>query len=127
VKRLPQATGDNLFRFTIVRPLSSRKHDVEPEFAGVVYHVTDPTLALRITFNALKNRGTCLLETYAIDNWEPMVLHEGPRAVAAGSHEELNRAGKNWYRPSRVALQRTMEDVGFQDVQVGKVLGDGRL
>ncbi|HEX9659117.1 MAG TPA: DUF1698 domain-containing protein, partial [Rhodothermales bacterium] len=32
-------------------------------FAGVLYHVTDPIVALRITFNCLRDGGQCLVET----------------------------------------------------------------
>ena len=34
-------------------------------FAGVLYHLSDPVLGLRITFDALKPGGTVLLETAA--------------------------------------------------------------
>ncbi len=35
-------------------------------YAGVLYHVTDPVLSLRIVFDSLRDSGVCLLETAAI-------------------------------------------------------------
>jgi len=60
-------------------------------FAGVLYHVTDPILALRITFNCLKDGGKCLLETYALDSTESVMEYQGPGVLGPGSREDLNR------------------------------------
>jgi 2-polyprenyl-3-methyl-5-hydroxy-6-metoxy-1,4-benzoquinol methylase len=96
-------------------------------FAGVLYHVTDPILALRIVFNTLKDGGTCLLETYGIDNSVPMLNYQGPSFTNAGTRGELNRNGWNWFVPSSMALEMMMRDVGFEDVQVSEIVGDHRL
>jgi len=92
-------------------------------FAGVLYHVTDPILALRITFNCLKDGGKCLLETYALDSAESVVEYQGPGMLGPGSEEDLNRGGWNWFVPSPAALCRMMGDVGYQDVTVSEVIG----
>jgi len=81
-------------------------------FAGVLYHVTDPVLALRISFNALRNGGICLLETAAIDSNKPILSYERHRW--------------NWFIPSQATLHQMMTDVGYIDVQVGKVV-NGRV
>ena len=92
-------------------------------FAGVLYHVTDPILALRITFNCLKDGGKCLLETYALDSAEPIVEYQGPGVLGPGSEEDLNRGGWNWFVPSPAALRRMMGDVGYQGLNVSDVAG----
>jgi 2-polyprenyl-3-methyl-5-hydroxy-6-metoxy-1,4-benzoquinol methylase len=92
-------------------------------FAGVLYHVTDPILALRITFNCLKEGGRCLLETYALDSSEPMVEYQGAGVLGPGSEEDLNRGGWNWFVPSPATLCRMMGDVGYQGIIVSEVVG----
>jgi hypothetical protein len=91
-------------------------------FAGVVYHVTDPILALRITFDCLKDVGKCLLETYSLESKDSVVECQGSGLVGPGSEEELNRGGWNWFVPSPAALRRMMCDVGYQEVTVGEVI-----
>ena len=83
--------------------------------SGVVYHVTDPILALRIAFNALKDGGKCMVETYGIESQESVIRYE------SGKKEDCNRGGWNYFIPSRLALKRMMLDVGFEDIQVGGV------
>jgi SAM-dependent methyltransferase len=87
-------------------------------FAGVVYHVTDPVLAFRITFNDLVDGGLCLAETASNPSRRPLVMYEGPRRVLGGSSSAQNRTGWNWFVPSARALREMMEDVGFSDVRV---------
>jgi len=85
-------------------------------FAGVLYHVTDPILALRITFNCLKDGGKCLLET-AIDNSPERVLsYEGPSVFRGGSAADSSRTGWNWLIPSLPTLTQMMADVGYSKV-----------
>lgn len=91
-------------------------------FAGVLYHVTDPILALRITFNCLKDSGKCLLETYSMDSEESVVEYQGPGVVGPGLEQDLNRGGWNWFVPSPAALCRMMCDVGYQEVTVSEVI-----
>jgi SAM-dependent methyltransferase len=85
-------------------------------FAGVLYHVTDPILALRITFNCLKDGGKCLVETAAIDSKQTHLSYEGPTIVFTGTKEQMNRGGWNWFMPSPSTLSQMMKDVGYGDV-----------
>ena len=88
-------------------------------FAGVLYHVTDPVLALRVVFNSLRDGGKCLLETLAIDSNESIVAYQGPQIVTRKSEpQKRSRGGWNWFVPSQVALAQMMRDVGFVDVRV---------
>ena len=93
-------------------------------FAGVLYHVTDPILALRITFNCLKDGGFCLLETAAIDSNKPILAYQGPTVVLGGSKCDLSRTGWNWFFPSPNTLSQMMADVGYRDIQVGKCINE---
>lgn len=101
-------------------------------FPGVIYHVTDPLLALRILFNALKVGGLILIESAGIDRDEAYLEFEGSRIHHDGSQEELNRGGWNWFLPSPTALQRMMTEAGFEEIQcrwheaAGRVYGFGR-
>lgn len=95
-------------------------------FAGVLYHVTDPILALRITFNCLKDGGVCLLETAAIHSNKCILSYEGPTIFEGGSKKDLSRSGWNWFIPSPLSLSQMMSDVGYTDVQVSKVI-NGRV
>ncbi|MGD0093786.1 MAG: methyltransferase domain-containing protein, partial [Planctomycetota bacterium] len=86
-------------------------------FAGVLYHISDPVLALRISFNALKNGGTCLLETMAarsrrkiLEYWGPGVFKTTPQGGVSG--------GWNWYVPSAPALAQMLADVGYEEIAV---------
>ncbi len=91
-------------------------------FAGVLYHVTDPLLALRLSFNCLKDGGVCLMETAAIPGHESMVEYQGAGVTAGGSREDLSRGGWNWFKPTPLALERMMGDVGYTDTQVPREL-----
>jgi 2-polyprenyl-3-methyl-5-hydroxy-6-metoxy-1,4-benzoquinol methylase len=82
-------------------------------FAGVLYHVTDPIVALRITFNALKDGGTCLVESTGVRQRRAMISYE--------------RRRWNWFDLSPAALELMLEDVGYEDVQVGRVTPNERL
>ena len=82
-------------------------------FAGVLYHVTDPIVALRITFNCLRDGGRCLLETTGFDCRRPLISYQ--------------RRRWNWFDLSPPALSRMMADVGYRQVRVGRVTHDDRL
>ncbi len=70
--------------------------------SGVVYHLTDPLLALRICFAYLKPGGRLIIETKA--------SHRGGGACDyAGTSEK----GWNWYAPTLESLGRWLVDVGF--------------
>lgn len=95
-------------------------------FAGVLYHVTDPILALRIVFNSLRDGGSCLLETAALASDKMMVAYEGPDLFHSGTREQMNRGGWNWFIPSPVALKAMMHDSGFSKVEGSGVDVDQR-
>lgn len=97
-------------------------------FAGVLYHVTDPILALRITFNCLKDGGRCLIETAAIDFPKSILKYPGPRprTISDGSAKRLSASGWNWFIPSRPALFQMLDDVGYTNIRIGKI-ENGRL
>ena len=94
-------------------------------FAGVLYHVTDPVVALRLTFNCLKDGGSLLLETMAshlADTGNGIMEYWGPTGLTTpGTAEQLNRGGWNWFVPSRQAIAQMLADVGFTDVRTTPV------
>lgn len=71
--------------------------------SGVIYHVTDPLLFLRILFAYLKPGGEVFLETKATTG-------EGSVCGYSGTMEK----GWNWYAPNETALGRWMVDAGFE-------------
>lgn len=86
-------------------------------FPGVLYHLTDPILALRILFNALKDGGTLFLET---------MIAPVPDTHAGGQNVMVYAGGKgwNWFIPSEQALIKMLNDVGFDWVSTyGKEKG----
>jgi SAM-dependent methyltransferase len=85
-------------------------------FPGVIYHLSDPVLALRIVFNALKVGGIALIESAGIDSREPICRFEGSLVHHnPGCGAQLSRSGWNWFIPSPVALDRMMREAGFDD------------
>lgn len=70
--------------------------------SGVIYHVTDPVLLLRILFAYLKPGGEVFLETKAATG-------EGSMCGYSGTLEK----GGNWYAPNETALGRWLVDAGF--------------
>lgn len=75
--------------------------------SGVIYHVTDPLLLLRIAFSYLQIGGRLIIETKA---------HSGKGASVSfsGSLEK----GWNWFAPNRQALGRWFVDAGFEQRNV---------
>ncbi len=71
--------------------------------SGVIYHVTDPLLLLRICFACLKPGGTLVIETKAESG-------AGADCAYAGTIEK----GWNWYSPTRATLGRWLVDAGFE-------------
>jgi SAM-dependent methyltransferase len=86
-------------------------------YPGVIYHVSDPLISLRILFNSLRTDGMILVESAGINVKEPYCRFDGSRIYHRGSKEELNRSGWNWFMPSPSALYRMMREAGFDDVQ----------
>lgn len=75
--------------------------------SGVIYHVTDPLVFLRICFAYLKPGGRVILETKADAG-------DGSGCAYAGTREK----GWNWYAPTREALGRWLVDAGFPAARV---------
>ena len=85
--------------------------------SGVIYHVTDPMLALRICFSYLADGGRIVVETKASSL-------EGSYCEYAGTLEK----GWNWYAPTKDALGRWMVDAGFSSDSVNLLVrNNGRL
>lgn len=98
-------------------------------FAGVLYHVTDPVLALRLMYNALRpNGGRLLIETaYAPElGKQCALLYCGPQSVVDGGEQYGTRIGWNWFIPSLSALRRMLCDVGFDAESVDIDVHGGR-
>ncbi|MEI6415129.1 MAG: methyltransferase domain-containing protein [Pseudomonadota bacterium] len=70
--------------------------------SGVIYHVTDPLLFMRILFAYLKPGGEVFLETKATSG-------KGSVCTYSGTMEK----GWNWYAPNETAFGRWLVDAGF--------------
>jgi 2-polyprenyl-3-methyl-5-hydroxy-6-metoxy-1,4-benzoquinol methylase len=95
-------------------------------FAGVLYHVTDPVIALRTAYNCLKDGGTCIVETAIQHSKEQTLSYEGPGVTFDGDRRALSRSGWNWFLPSPSTLRQMMADTGFVDVRLSPVLASSR-
>jgi 2-polyprenyl-3-methyl-5-hydroxy-6-metoxy-1,4-benzoquinol methylase len=82
-------------------------------YSGVLNHVTDPVLSLRIIFNTLKDGGICLLETMAAAGKGSFCDYYGASHTLRIPKEGEPRSGWNWFVPSLEAVTRMMTDVGF--------------
>ena len=91
-------------------------------FTGVLYHVTDPILALRIIFNSLKENGILLLETMVTDSKDYILTYKSPIKVKKGKKQLLGRNGWNWFIPSPKTLYQMMRDVGFTNIRVSRII-----
>ncbi len=88
-------------------------------FAGVLYHVTDPVLAMRLTYNSLKDGGVCLVETHSVNEKHPLLVYQGPTVYHHdGTAENLDRTGWNWFFPSSSIVPLIMSDVGYEDIRI---------
>lgn len=90
--------------------------------SGVIYHVTDPVLFLRICFAYLAVGGRLIVETKA---------HADNAGSVCGYSGTLEK-GWNWFAPNWTALGRWLSDAGFSPEQVrlhqrqnGRLLGFG--
>jgi SAM-dependent methyltransferase len=96
-------------------------------FPGVIYHVSDPVVALRILFNSLKPGGFILVESAGMNREEPFCRFDGSRIYHMGTRKDLNRGGWNWFTPSPSALDRMMKEAGFEETQVRWYDGTERI
>jgi 2-polyprenyl-3-methyl-5-hydroxy-6-metoxy-1,4-benzoquinol methylase len=75
---------------------------------GVVYHVTDPLLLLRICFCYLRPGGRLIVETKAdLESRGSVCQYSGTQV-----------AGWNYFAPSETALARWLEDAGFDKADI---------
>lgn len=88
-------------------------------YSGVLYHVTDPILSLRILFNVLRDNGICLTESLTIAKNEPILEYSGAQMFSSGEQPNKNRQGWNWLIPSPTTVKSMLYDVGFSDVEIG--------
>jgi len=72
--------------------------------SGVLYHLTDIILALRIMFNSLKDGGELYIETAFTDE------------ISSGALQYARTKGSNWFIPGHQALHAMVSDVGFEIV-----------
>lgn len=87
--------------------------------SGVIYHVTDPLLFIRILFAYLKPGGTLVLETKGSAGDDSVCGYSG-----------IAEKGWNWYAPTREALGRWLMDAGFPGDAIRlreRGFGKGRL
>jgi 2-polyprenyl-3-methyl-5-hydroxy-6-metoxy-1,4-benzoquinol methylase len=96
-------------------------------FPGVIYHLSDPLLALRILFNSLKEGGFILVESAGINSQKPICQFDGSLVWHSGERERMNRGGWNWFSPSPSALFRMMREAGFDEVQTRWHYGTKRV
>lgn len=94
-------------------------------FPGVIYHLSDPLLALRILCNATRVGGSILVESEGINVAGALCRYEGSVLYHDGSQEELSRGGWNWFSPSPVTLARMLWGAGFDNIELAWM--DNRL
>ncbi len=78
---------------------------------GVVYHLSDPVVGLRILYNSLQDGGSILVESAGVKSKMPICLFKGNKTI---QQDEL--AGWAWFWPSPAALKRMMLEAGFVKV-----------
>ena len=94
-------------------------------YAGVIYHVTDPLLSLRILYNTLEIGGIILVESAGLESSDNICRYEGGSFFHHGDKEKKNRGGWNWFIPSASTLKLMMENAGFDNVK--SIYNNGRL
>lgn len=83
-------------------------------FSGVLYHITDPVVALQIISSLLKIGGMLILETAVHVSKAPILYYQGPG---------LNKDWAwNWFFPSMPFIEQALKDVGIE-ISVSKVGG----
>ncbi|XOV89461.1 MAG: class I SAM-dependent methyltransferase [Pseudomonadota bacterium] len=89
-------------------------------FPGVVYHLSDPVLAMRILYNSIKLGGEIYIESQGIDSEEPFCRFDGSFIYHVGDKDSngLNRGGWKRFTPSPSALKRMVREAGFDDIHI---------
>nr|CRH04911.1 protein of unknown function [Candidatus Magnetococcus massalia] len=98
-------------------------------YAGVIYHVTDPVLSLRLLFNALKDGGKLFVETFGMQTAEksPMARIESTPMWQEGMDGARSRGGWNHFVPNPQGLTSWMETAGFTGVHCSNLTKDSRI
>lgn len=97
-------------------------------YPGVIYHVSDPVLSLRLIYNALNEGGVCLVESAGIQSDESVCEFHGNRVFhQADKGGKLSRGGWNWFIPSALCLERWMIEAGFDNVRTFRSPVKGRV
>lgn len=87
-------------------------------FPSVIYHFSDPVLALRILFNATKINGYILIESAGLKSNKSFCRFDGSLIHTEGNRGKLNRKGWNWFIPSKKALEWMLREVGFEALKL---------
>jgi SAM-dependent methyltransferase len=89
-------------------------------FCGVLYHHTDPYVALRRLFHVLRPGGWLCVETMSTHRPGPVCEYRGPMPKDGRPF-----ASSNWFLPSPLALERMLEDARYDAIRVGNGVRDG--
>ena len=92
-------------------------------FPGVIYHLSDPVVALRILYNMCKEGGIILVETEGLNSSESYCEFTGSLEHTSGDREKLNRTGWNWFLPTPSAMTRMLLEAGFDDPKTVLFMG----
>jgi SAM-dependent methyltransferase len=82
-------------------------------FSGVLYHLSDPVLGMRIVFDSLRPGGICLLETATAKSKDRILEYAGKNEIDRGRAD-----GANWFYPSPLVVSEMMDEVGFCDIRL---------
>jgi tRNA (mo5U34)-methyltransferase len=108
---------------------TDKKYDVA-YFPGVIYHLSDPILALRRVFNSLKDGGEIYIESMGLNNDNSICKFSG-NARGESDRDLTDKKGWNWFIPSSLCLKNWLIEAGFREVDcffsdASKQLGHGR-
>ena len=78
-------------------------------FPGVLYHLSDPVMALRILYNRLKIGGIIIIETMV------------PIPFAELDYDRITGKGNNYFTCGPKVLGEWLEDVGFTSIVAGRL------
>lgn len=76
--------------------------------AGVLYHLSDPIVGLRMIRNMLRPNGKLLLET---------AIHQTDSGMSLAEYLGPTKTGFNWWFPTVHALTQMLKDMGFDKVR----------
>jgi len=92
-------------------------------YPGVIYHVSDPVISLRLLYNTCKINGTILIETAGIINDQPLIkfvpgYNKEPKYNHDSKHWEYSRRQWSWFVPSASALYNLIYEAGWREIKV---------